>query len=127
MFNVTLKPRLIAAGLVVAAAMVAPAGASAFSNGDPCPPYWTQDTAPTASFASTPGTPVTQVAGNFDASASMSGNTLGMPSASSSDTRMRTNGFGSRSISTFFGFLGLASRRPAAVKEQQRCKEVSPS
>jgi large repetitive protein len=73
MFNLTLKPRLVAAGLVVAAIMVAPAGASAFSNGDPCPPYWTEATAPTASFGSAPADPATQVSVSFDASASSSG------------------------------------------------------
>jgi PKD repeat protein len=60
-------------GLVLTIGLLVPTAANAFSNGQACPPYWTEDTPPAASFGFAPLTPTTQVSVSFDASASTSG------------------------------------------------------
>lgn len=58
---------LLALGLITAGR------ASALSNGDPCSPFWTEDTPPIAAFSSSPATVSTLEAVLFDGSASVRG------------------------------------------------------
>ncbi len=61
------------AGCLAAAALMFPGNASALNNGDPCQPYWTQSTPPSASFSWLPDPAATSQTINFDGSSSTSG------------------------------------------------------
>lgn len=65
-------------GLALALTIAWAGGASALSNGQSCPPYWSEGTHPSASFAVSPAiTENPNVVMQFDASASTSGTAFG--------------------------------------------------